>query len=474
MVRERFDRAMDEIVGAGGRGRIVVALSGGMDSVVLTHLADQWTGARGRREDLLAAHLNHGIRGVAADGDEDFSRDYAARLGVAFAAEKTDVREIARKERLGVEEAGRMARYEFFKRLASGGDDLVLVGHHADDQAETILMHLRRGAHRRGLAGMRELSSLALRGGVRVRVGRPLLSIPRADLLRYALGHGLNWREDETNADPGYLRNRIRHNTIPALENILPGFRARLLDKARALAGEEYALAGEGRRLAEKYGERESGGLLLRLEPELFAVPEHLLYALRHILEEQMGARLPYGAALSRLAVLAESGQTGDGLSLPGRLRARKESDGLFFSFPGNERDEPGSEILLPDPPFDIATNGLSISALWMPATAMSRSDRENRFVEWFNPRVIRWPLRLRAPSPGERFRPLGAPGSRKLREVMTDLKIPRRRRGESIVLADHAGAIWLWPHRLAHRVRLVGGEDKTLRLEITPDDGSS
>ncbi|MDR0362147.1 MAG: tRNA lysidine(34) synthetase TilS [Planctomycetota bacterium] len=472
MVRERFSAAMDRILGASGTPeRIVIALSGGMDSVALLHLMLGWARERGMAQTLLAAHLNHGLRGAAADGDEAFSRRFAEGLGVPFASEKADVRGAARRERLGIEEAGRLLRYGFFKRLTAGGNDMAAVGHHADDQAETILMHLRRGAHRRGLVGMREFTVMPLAGGGRIHVVRPMLDIPRDDLARYAAKHGLSWREDESNADPAFLRNRIRHGTIPALEAILPGFRARLLAKARLLADEEAELTAAGRMLAETFSRREPGGLLLRLDPELFAVPERLLYALRHVLEEEMGARLPYGAALSRLAVLAETGGVGESLSLPGRLRAGKESDGLFFSFAGDGEggESPADEILLPDPPFDIETNGLAVTSVWLPATSMTEADRQNRFAEWFNPRALRWPLCLRPPRPGERFRPLGAPGSRKLQDVMVDLKIPRRKRGGPIVLADHAGAIWLWPHRLAHRVRLDGGDGKALRVEITP-----
>lgn len=465
-----FDASMAKIIAqAGLPDRVVVGFSGGVDSVALLDLAKTWADGLGVPVRLVAAHLNHGIRGADADADEEFCRDFSARLNVEFRAEKVDVPGLARERRLGLEEAGRLARLAFFLRVGGGGKPLVLTAHHADDQAETILLHLRRGAHRRGLSGMKAVSALPVPPDQSILVGRPLLAFPKADIARYAAGRGLSWREDATNADESFARNKIRHSIIPALESILPGFRNRLLAKAETLAAEEEALSRAAKAVVDANSRRENGGRLFRLDGGALEQPERLLYAFRHILEEELGGRLPYGALLSRLAVLAESGKTGDGLSLPGGLQVRREQDGLFFHFPGKE--QPGgaaAEIVLPDPPFEIEANGLVVKAEWLPLAGQPPGDDMlDPEVEWMNPAAIKWPLTLRPPSPGERFRPLGAPGSRKLQDVMTDLKLPQRKRGEARVLADHVGAIWLWPYRLAHRVRLEGIQVKALRVSI-------
>lgn len=467
MPQSRFAAAMQRILDQSPNASLlVVALSGGMDSVSLLHLLTGWRENALRCPRIVAAHLNHGLRGSEALADQDFCRDLARRLGVDFAEQHADVAAVARSEGLGVEEAGRQLRYRFFHDLG-GTEALILTGHHADDQAETILMHLRRGAHRRGLSGMRELAPVPVPPGLRVMVGRPLLGIDRARLHAYALENDLSWREDATNLDPSFTRNRIRHRIIPALENILPGFRRRLLEKAERLGREEADLTESGRSLAEHLSRRESGGRVFLLEPEAFAEPERLIYAFRHIVEEEMGARLPYGAVLSRLSQLAGSGRLGETLSLPGRLRVRKERDGLFFYFPDRDNESYG-EFILPDPPFDILAYGLSVRAEWLPATGLPPSaDMADPEVEWFNPAAIRWPLRLRPPLPGERMRPLGAPGSRKIQDILVDLKTPRRKRDFPRILADHAGALWLWPLRLAHRVRLVETAGRALRVEM-------
>lgn len=446
-------------------GVVVAAVSGGMDSVVLAHLVAAWRDKFPGGVRLVAAHLNHGLRGAAADADQAFCRDLARALGLGFAAQAVDAAAVAKAEGMGEEEAGRALRYRFFHDLAGDGG-LVLTGHHADDQAETILLHLRRGAHRRGLAGMRELARVPVPPGLAVRVGRPLLSVPREELHALATAEGWTWRDDATNGDVRYARNRIRHRIIPALEAIMPGFRIRLLERAVAIAEAERELTERGGELVEKAARYEHGGRFFRIDEDALSEPERLLYAFRTVVEDELGVRIPYGAVLSRLAELAEGGRLGETICLPGRLRVRRESDGLFFFFPGAGATDSSGEYILPDPPFSIQAYGLEISADWVISTGtVPDGDKADSGVQWLEPSSLRWPLRLRAPRPGERFRPLGAPGSRKIQDILVDTKTPRRHRGLPRLLADHAGGVWLWPLRLAHRVRLTGRPGRALRV---------
>ncbi len=466
MLTRLFREAMERILAAGGApGTVVAALSGGLDSVVATHLLARNRDILPAGSRLVAAHLNHGLRPEAAP-DQAFCRHFAERMGMDLAVRRCDVASLAKADHLGLEEAGRLARYRFFHDLA-GPEGLVVTGHHAGDQAETILMHLRRGAHRRGLAGMRECAVLPFPPGLAMRVGRPLLAVHRAAIHQYALAHGLAWRTDASNDDNAFTRNRIRNRIIPALEAILPGFQRRLLARAEELAREEDALTRAGAALAERLTRREAGGRFFRLDEGASAGRESFLYALRHVAEEEMGARLPYGAVLSRLSELAERGRLGETVSLPGRLRVRREADGLFFFFPGREGDA-YAEVVLPDPPFRIVAYGLEISAEWREsAGAPPPEDGNDPDVEWLNAAAIRWPLRLRAPREGERFRPLGAPGSRKVQDILVDAKVPRRQRTLPRVVADYAGIVWLWPVRLAQRVRLPEMPGRALRMHI-------
>ncbi|MCD8351249.1 MAG: tRNA lysidine(34) synthetase TilS [Planctomycetaceae bacterium] len=466
MPRTAFHNALQRILAdVPEPGVVVVALSGGMDSVVLVHLVAAWREHFPPGTRIVAAHLNHGQRGEAADGDQAFCRDLAKALRVEYAARAVDAAAVAKAEGMGEEEAGRALRYRFFHDLAGDGG-LVLTGHHADDQAETILLHLRRGAHRRGLAGMREMSRVPVPPGLAVQVGRPLLSVTREEIEALAKAEGWRWRDDATNKDVRYARNRIRHRIIPALEAIMPGFRIRLLERAVAIAEAEREMTERGGELAERVSRHEHGGRFFRIDDDALAEPERLLYAFRSVVEGELGVRIPYGAVLSRLAELAEGGRLGETICLPGRLRVRRESDGLFFFFPGTGDADAYGEVILPDPPFSIQAYGLEVTAEWVTSTGtVPDDDKADPEVQWLEPSSLRWPLRLRAPRPGERFRPLGAPGSRKIQDILVDTKTPRRQRGLPRLLADHAGGVWLWPLRLAHRVRLVGRPGRALRV---------
>jgi tRNA(Ile)-lysidine synthase len=217
--------------------RLLVGLSGGSDSVALTFILRELAGS-GRPEDRPAdglaiaglAHFNHRLRDTAAR-DEQFCRALAGRVGLPIVVGDVDVRSYAAAERLGIEEAARRARYAFLHR--SGADmqaDRIAVGHTRDDQAETFLLKLVRGA---GLAGL---------GGIYPRRGaviRPLLDVSRADLRDYLKGMGESWVDDESNADLGNPRNRVRHLVIPELDAAYGGPTSASIARAAALARED-------------------------------------------------------------------------------------------------------------------------------------------------------------------------------------------------------------------------------------------
>ena len=188
--------------------RVLAALSGGADSVALTLLLRDLAV---EAEFVLVgvAHLNHRLR-EAADADEQFCRELAASLALPIDVERVDVRQAARRGRISLEDAGHRERYAFFRRAAARlRADRVVTGHHRDDQAETCLMRLIRGAGSDGLAGIRPRAGCVV---------RPLLHVSRSELRAYLAGRGQSFREDETNRDPAFTRNRVRHELIPFLE----------------------------------------------------------------------------------------------------------------------------------------------------------------------------------------------------------------------------------------------------------------
>jgi tRNA(Ile)-lysidine synthase len=196
-----------------GRKKFLVGVSGGADSVALLHLLrDAGCGK------LVVCHLNHQLRGRESDKDENFVRKLSARLSLPFIANRVDVAAFARSEGLSIETAARNARHRFFSACAkSERCPRIILAHHAEDQAETLLWNLLRGSH--GLKGMRAEQELMI-DGRSIVLYRPLLEIRRELLRGYLHEHSITWREDASNIEPFAVRNRLRHEALPLLADI--------------------------------------------------------------------------------------------------------------------------------------------------------------------------------------------------------------------------------------------------------------
>jgi len=422
-------------------GRVVVALSGGPDSVALVHILRELE----RDGELVVAgvaHLNHRLRGVAADQDEQFCRALAAALNLPIAVERADVRGLAHEQGRSVEDAARVARYAFLERAADDlGADAIAVGHSRDDQAETFLLRLVRGAGPRGLAG------ILPRAG---RVVRPLLDISRAELRAYVALRGIESCEDASNADLMVPRNRVRHELIPYLEReFSPGI-VDVLAREAAIAREdedrlqkEAIDLGASVVLRDTHGAQVDVAALTSLHPALAARVARIalseLAGLRFIGFDHVHAFLEFarngasGAALSlpgqqvvhrgdRIVLQAEPDRKG----LPRRSReAAKAGGGNSFRFP---LSIPGEVTLTPQ--------GWTISAQPSHEWPDGRGARGNAVA--VEAAALSLPLAVRNRRPGDRFRPLGLGGSeKKLQDFLVDRKIPRETRDALPLVVD-------------------------------------
>ncbi|MGL4208708.1 MAG: tRNA lysidine(34) synthetase TilS, partial [Candidatus Adiutrix sp.] len=211
--------------------KVVVAFSGGLDSTALLNLLVEIKGS----STVLAAHLNHCLRGANSDKDQAFAQTMAQQLKVAFISENCDVKALAVERGRGIEEAARTARYEFLIRAAKTfGAKFVLTAHHSDDSAETMLLNLIKGAGAKGLAGVPPRRHIA-----GVEIIRPLLSFSRQNLKEWLLANNIPWVEDDSNLNLCYQRNKLRHQIMPLLKEMNPNLVQALIRTGEILQGEE-------------------------------------------------------------------------------------------------------------------------------------------------------------------------------------------------------------------------------------------
>ena len=306
-------RALEALGAASAGDTLVVALSGGADSVALADVLATLSRRKGFR--LVAAHLDHGLRPESGE-DAAFCASLSRSLGIEFRAHEADIRARARREHCGLEDAARRERYAYLRRVcAEEGAAAIAVAHTRDDQAETLLLHLLRGAGATGLSAMRARNGDVI---------RPLLGVSRRAVRRHLEARGLAWREDPTNADPAFLRNRVRHELLPLLEaRFNPRLRETLARTASLLA-EDAAFLGE---LAEDLWTRAGrarGGEAVVDYRELAKAPRPLArLALRRALAESGGLAGVGAVHVEKLLELVRSkAPSGRRLPLPGGREA--------------------------------------------------------------------------------------------------------------------------------------------------------
>lgn len=403
------------------RGHLLAGVSGGADSMALCRLL---MCLRDRGHVVFeAVHVNHGLRGEASDADEAFVADFCRAQGIPLT-----VCRLTPPEHPG-EGWAREARYAAFAQaMARTEADALVLAHHQDDQAETLLMHLARGSGLTGLCGMRPQSTL---GGI--AVWRPLLDVPRATLRRLLTSCGQPWREDATNAADGYLRNRMRHQLMPVLERLAPGASARVARTAALLRPEEDLLSDMARRALGR-----ADAPWLPVEAFLHA-PEGLRPRMARLWWAACvgGDGLDAGHTLA-LAALAEA-PVGAACGLPGDRRGYRGY--RFLHLLGEEGPPP--------PPCAVTGPGDYALGPWtLRAVPGGQSPGDGRRCQEL-PRGLAEGCVLRTRRPGDFIRPFGMAGEQPLKEYLVNRRvdapfrgrIPLVCRGREVLLVAGVGA---------------------------------
>jgi tRNA(Ile)-lysidine synthase len=445
--------------------RVLVACSGGPDSVALACLMAELAPRVGFTLSGLL-HLNHQLRGGDADADERFCREFAFEIGVPIEIERCDVRALARRLRTSIEDAGHRARYEFFDRAATAlGADRVAIAHTLDDQAETFLLRLIRGAGPRGLAG------ISPRRG---RLVRPLLDVLRAELIRYLAARGTGFRRDVSNEDIAVPRNRIRHELLPLLrERYSPRINEVLAREAAIARDDEAWLEAAANQASADFVERVEGGLEVRTDA-LAALPPALgRRVARALLESLAGGRfLAFEHVEALLDVATPAARRA--VDLPG-VRVTRNGDVLRLrSVPARGAPQAAPSGLMPlSIPGEAHLDGVTVAATRGDdgrGEAPGSSDRV-----WLDAAAIVEPLHVRTRRPGDRFRPIGLRGRKKLQDFFVDRRVPRERRDRVPLVVDADNRIvWVAGYGVGAEFGVTAGTKAVVILEIRPSGGES
>jgi len=448
----------------------LVAVSGGADSVALLHLLRELR--PGPSPGLTVVHLDHGLRGAAARRDRAWVEKLAAELKLGCISDQADVSTRARRRKLSWEEAARQARFAFFRAAAERtGCDTVVLGHHRDDQVETILMRLLRGTAPAGLAGMRPRRRVE-----GLTLARPLLDFSRAQLEGYLRSRSLSWRQDATNRDTRFLRNRLRHELIPLLESEYnSGLRGILANLAHLEAEREDFIQAAVDEVWEEVAVKQGDEVLIdlsRLPCRSPVVADALIG--RALAAVGVGETSRNHRA--RLRRLWEEGPAG-ACSLPQGFEARR-SGRIFRLGPAETAVRPFScelpcpgEVLVPEAGLLLTARVLDTP----PAVgSLARCDLGEYWSRCPHLPVARayfpldrlvFPLVVRSRLPGDRLRPLGLRGSKKVKDLLIEAKVPRRRRGMVPILADGRRILWVVGARPAEAGRLDAGVGRVVEV---------
>jgi tRNA(Ile)-lysidine synthase len=443
--------------------RVVVGISGGPDSVVLLHVLMEL------REPLgivvFGAHVNHGLRGEAAKGDSDFAEGLCREWGIPFFLKEANIPALSRAKRISEEEAGRIVRYDFFHEVMEKvNGNRIATAHHKNDQAETILHNILRGTGMQGLSGIKPVRDDCLI--------RPLLDITRSEIESYLQEHGLPYRIDATNEESVYTRNRIRNELIPVLvrdynPNIVDG----LAKLGSMIREEDDFLTRYCSSLYREFSVQGPDYVDIGLEQFLSchtAVQKRLArMALSQVRGDLNGVGHNHIEAIVQLAAQSS---TGSMTIIPGStgtppIHVEKRYECLRFRKPGCLEAIAPFDVSLPVP------GQVLLKDLNMQVTA-EKLHGKNGFTFsseciYIDEKAVKGDLHIRQRKDGDRFKPFGMKGSKKLKDYFIDRKVPREERDRIPLLVDEDNIIWVVGFQINEDYKISASTTDMLKISV-------
>lgn len=429
-----------ELIGAGDR--VLIGLSGGADSVCLLTVLNE---LRERLHfELGAMHINHGLRKEAGE-DEAYSKELCEKYGISFYSERIDVVTYADNRGLSTEEAGRILRYEAFdKCMIINGYNKLATAHHANDLAETMLLFLARGT------GIKGLNPIKYKNGI---VIRPLLSVSKQDILAFLEEEGIKHCEDLTNSDNDYTRNYIRNEIIPRLEEVNDKAVDHMVRTADIVSEAYDIIEDELNRLEETYIRRENNEYTVCLETKL--LKPYMFKSLIHraIAKAAQAEKDITAAHIEAVASLMDK-QVGKMVDLPYNLKARREYDGILIKSADSYGVYSNEHAITYKTRAFIRQDGLNIP--------------EKEYTKWFDYDIIKDTFIIRPVDDNDEITVLKNGGTKKVKELFKDLKVPIDKRKSYMCVAQGNHVYWIIGLRMGEDAKITENTKTILEIDIS------
>lgn len=444
--------------------KVIVGVSGGPDSMSLLHILIKLKDKYGLS--LYAAHVNHSLRGIESDQDEEFVREYCRKEGIGFYSRKVDIGRISSERGVSTETTGREERYAFFKELKDElHADKIALAHNANDQAETILMRIIRGTGIEGLAGIKPV-----RDGIFIR---PLIEIARTEIEKYCEENGIEPRIDRTNSENIYSRNKIRLELIPYLNN---NFKCNIVDGLNRLSKiiekDNEFLELEAEKRYEAFCSSKDGKVIISKD----AFKEHesvLTRIIRKSLESLTGSLYNFEKVHIYDIINIQKQGTGKMIMLPRNVVAFNDYGDIALYLKdnlakGTEKDE--NEYLLHE-----GTNIIKEKALIIKINMFENKGKvlfdKNSMKKYFDYDKIKGYINLRYRKDGDKFTPLGMSGQKKLKNVFIDLKIPQYERNFIPLICFGEEIAWIVGYRVSENYKVDVNTKRILEIIMERED---
>jgi tRNA(Ile)-lysidine synthase len=429
--------------------KVLVALSGGSDSIFLLHFLLKFR--KKYNIEVGAVHINHMIRGNSAYEDEEFCRKLSVNLGIKFFAMQKNVKLYAKKNKYSLEEAGRIIRYKTLtKVLKQEGFNKIATAHNCSDNAETVLLNLIKGT------GIKGISGIPLKRG---NIIRPILILKKNEILEYLNNYGIKFRIDESNVDTDYERNFLRQEIIPVIKKKLnPDFENALFNASEIFTGLAGYLNDQVKRELNKTVESNKEEIKI-ITAEFEKINEELKnYVIKTAVEEQFNVPLTFTDVKNIKSLFNK--KTGKSINLQKNLIASRERGLIIISKPDKIKYFKNSTLI------EGESVKLNDKTLFInPVKELPKKFSDNKLTEYISSDKISGKFLIRRWEAGDKFSPLGLKGTKKISDFLNEQKITSSRKKEQLILTNKGRVVWVLGLRLDERFKITKDTERVIEL---------